>query len=99
VTEVEILMELIRQLLAGELPPSEFDTAYMKRFAESKGSDPYELWEAFQDLWYVVNDYVEDDELRDSASDYDTPTLMNTAQQTYDTATDIIRQRGLHNIY
>ena len=97
-TEVENLMELIRRLLAGELPPSEFDGAYLKAFSQNRGSDPYELYEAFHDLWYVAMDYVEDDDLRDPEHDYDTATLMSTAQKTYDTATDIIRRRGLHNI-
>jgi hypothetical protein len=98
VTEVENLMDLIRRLLAGELPPSQFDVAYLNRFAENRGSDPIELWEAFRDLAYVANEYVEDDELRDPKFDADTPTLLNAAQSTYDIALDIIRRRGLHNI-
>ena len=97
-TEVENLMELIRRLLDGELPPSEFDVAYIKRFSENRGSDPYELYEAFHELWYVAMDYVEDDDLRDPEHDFDTPALMSAARKTFDTATDIIRRRGLHNI-
>jgi hypothetical protein len=98
VTEVENLMDLIRRLLAGDLSPGEFDVAYLDRFAENRGSDPVELWEAFRDLAYVASEYVEDDELRDPKFDADAPTLLSAAQSTYDIASDIIRRRGLHNI-
>jgi hypothetical protein len=97
-TEVENLMELIRRLLAGEMPPGEFDRAYMKAYSENRGSDPYVLYEAFESLWNVVEDFVEDDELRDPENDADLPALLSAAEKTYVIASDIIRRRGLHNI-
>ena len=96
-TEVENLMDLIRRLLDGALPPREFVVGYREQFADSRGEDPFELWAAFENLAHAATDYVEKDDLRD-AEDIDLATLLSTAQSTYDIATDIIRRRGLHNI-
>lgn len=96
-TEVENLVDLTRRLLGGELAPRQFVVAYRESFSQNRGSDPFELWEAFEDLAYAATDYVERDDLRDPG-DIDEATLRSRAQATYDVATDIIRRRGLHNI-
>lgn len=97
-TDPRTFLELIGEYLERRTPAVEFAVDFNDLYDTTGGADPIELWVAFEELATVAFRYLNECESLDWKGDVDEEPVRVAAQTTYDTATDIIRRRGLHNI-
>lgn len=97
-TGAELLLESIRAFLDGRTPAVEFAVDFNHLYDTKAGSDPVQLWVAFEELAIVAFRFSNECEAQDWEGEPDAGPMRVSAQTVYETATDIIRRRGLHNI-
>lgn len=98
-TDPELLLESIRGFLDGRSQAAEFaqDFDYLEK--TNGVSDPAQLCWTFEDLGRVTSDYLDEFGVEEPPDEVFVARMRAQAQTTYETAVDIIRRRGLRNIY
>jgi self-protective colicin-like immunity protein len=74
---------LVERLLSRELSPGDFEHEFFRLWGQDRTTRPPELFAVMERFFFVVEDYVDDPDLRD-ADDVDEDGLRSGAQRFLD---------------
>jgi len=75
--------QLISSFVDGQISAQEFESAYLKLFKHDKDQVPGTEFKILEDLFFAVDDYVEDPELRKRVHGIDEEELRTRARAAY----------------
>jgi hypothetical protein len=81
---VQGFVDLVDRLLAKERTPAEFESEFFALWGRDRTTRSPELFAVLERFFFVVEDYVDDPELRDEPGDLDEEQLRAGAQRFLD---------------
>jgi hypothetical protein len=80
--EIEPYRSLLEALVSGQLTPGEFETRFFTMWGDDERSAPQDAFEIFEEFFFAVEDYVDEERLRDpSQGDLGPEELKDRARQ------------------
>jgi hypothetical protein len=77
-------VDLVEKLLSRELAPTEFESRFFALWGSDRTTRSPEVFAVLERFFFVVEDYVDDPELRDEPTDLDEDGLRAGAQRLLD---------------
>lgn len=74
---------MIREFVAGDISAHQFETEFLRYFKSDTSQVPSDEFDALDELFANVDEYVEDPQLRASTGGIDETELRHCAEKTY----------------
>jgi hypothetical protein len=81
---VQGFVDLAERLLSRELSPTDFESEFFRLWGSDRTTRSPEVFAVLERFFFVVEDYVDDPELRDEPGDLDEDQLRAGAQRLLD---------------